>query len=344
MLPLTVPDKEYCPRCGWTDGTNALSERPAPGNKHGGNGDGDENNKQRNRKQKMADGNIPRISVLISLKKRLTMWFFQTNEFPDWCDFYRLAGTNWQWILQMCMALAALFAIVMAAGMAYKMMVKHEPLDVLNCSVLWLFQSSSVGGIRQRHGIWLAIGAVAFSWLPSYIPTASARTLIRPAGQPNSGQIRGSYSNLSHVRDTMYQSLQAQADVAHTGTPPTRTLGRNDHGTNRSGMKWRRWEKDPAELVYLTDGRSHHRYRQNHHAYRSDCVSYRMVGDHLLPAKPTGHVNTSGPNGRSRCCPNGKVHGRSGFKVSDSTFLWCNALLCRLLYCYCYSDIVLYAG
>ena len=31
----------------------------------------------------------------------------------------------------MCMALAALFSLVMAAGMAYKMMVKHEPLDVM---------------------------------------------------------------------------------------------------------------------------------------------------------------------------------------------------------------------
>ena len=31
----------------------------------------------------------------------------------------------------MCMALAALFSIVVAANMAYKMMVKHEPLDVM---------------------------------------------------------------------------------------------------------------------------------------------------------------------------------------------------------------------
>ena len=31
----------------------------------------------------------------------------------------------------MCMALAALFSIIVAAGMAYKMMVKHEPLDVM---------------------------------------------------------------------------------------------------------------------------------------------------------------------------------------------------------------------
>lgn len=31
----------------------------------------------------------------------------------------------------MCMALAALFSIIVAAGMAYKMMVKHEPLDIM---------------------------------------------------------------------------------------------------------------------------------------------------------------------------------------------------------------------
>ena len=31
----------------------------------------------------------------------------------------------------MSMALAALFSIIVAAGMAYKMMVKHEPLDVM---------------------------------------------------------------------------------------------------------------------------------------------------------------------------------------------------------------------
>ena len=29
------------------------------------------------------------------------------------------------------MALAALFSIIIAAGMAYKMMVKHEPLDIM---------------------------------------------------------------------------------------------------------------------------------------------------------------------------------------------------------------------
>ena len=52
----------------------------------------------------------------------------------------------------MCMALAALFSIIVAAGLAYKMMIKHEPLDILK-----LFRPLAVsivlcsaGGILRR--------------------------------------------------------------------------------------------------------------------------------------------------------------------------------------------------
>ena len=55
---------------------------------------------------------------------------FQTNEFLCDAPFTGSQGPFW-WILQMSMALAALFSIIVAAGMAYKMMVKHEPLDVM---------------------------------------------------------------------------------------------------------------------------------------------------------------------------------------------------------------------
>ena len=55
---------------------------------------------------------------------------FQTNEFLTDSTFIGSSGPFW-WILEMCMALGALFAIIMAAGMAYKMMVKGEPFDVL---------------------------------------------------------------------------------------------------------------------------------------------------------------------------------------------------------------------
>lgn len=50
---------------------------------------------------------------------------FQTNEFLCDATFTGSQGPFW-WILQMSMALAALFSIIVAAGMAYKMMVKHE--------------------------------------------------------------------------------------------------------------------------------------------------------------------------------------------------------------------------
>ncbi len=55
---------------------------------------------------------------------------FQTNEFLTDETFIGEQGPFW-WILQMCMALGALFAIIMAAGQAYKMMVKGESFDPL---------------------------------------------------------------------------------------------------------------------------------------------------------------------------------------------------------------------
>ena len=44
---------------------------------------------------------------------------FQTNEFLTDATFIGSSGPFW-WILEMCMALGAMFAIIMGAGMAYK--------------------------------------------------------------------------------------------------------------------------------------------------------------------------------------------------------------------------------
>ena len=54
---------------------------------------------------------------------------FQTNEFLCNPDFIGTQGPFW-WILQMSMALGALFSIIVGASMAYKMMVKGEAVDV----------------------------------------------------------------------------------------------------------------------------------------------------------------------------------------------------------------------
>ena len=65
-----------------------------------------------------------RISFLIDCKS-VILHHLAILSFP----MVRPAWDNW-WILQMSMALGALFSIIVAGGMAYKMMVKNEPIDV----------------------------------------------------------------------------------------------------------------------------------------------------------------------------------------------------------------------
>ena len=77
----------------------------------------------------MADGNILSDFGIDLLEEEIDDVIFQTNEFLTDATFTGSQGPFW-WILQMCMALAALFAIVMAAGMAYKMMVKHREANL----------------------------------------------------------------------------------------------------------------------------------------------------------------------------------------------------------------------
>ena len=65
----------------------------------------------------MADGNILSDFGINLLEEEIDDVIFQTNEFLTDATFTGTQGPFW-WILQMCMALAALFAIIMAAGMA----------------------------------------------------------------------------------------------------------------------------------------------------------------------------------------------------------------------------------
>ena len=55
---------------------------------------------------------------------------FRTNEFQCSADFIGSDGPFW-YILQMSMALGALFSIIVAGSMSYKMLVKGEPIDVV---------------------------------------------------------------------------------------------------------------------------------------------------------------------------------------------------------------------
>ena len=64
------------------------------------------------------------------LEEEIDDVIFRTNEFLTDATFTGGQGPFW-WILQMSMALAGLFAIIVCAHMAYKMMVKREPLETV---------------------------------------------------------------------------------------------------------------------------------------------------------------------------------------------------------------------
>lgn len=79
---------------------------------------------------------------------------FSTNQFVSDATFIGSNGPFW-WILQMCMALGALFSVCVAASMAYKMMLRGEAFDPMKI-------------IRV-----LGIAIVMFWWYPGINPAKS---------------------------------------------------------------------------------------------------------------------------------------------------------------------------
>ncbi|OUP35664.1 hypothetical protein [Bacteroides sp. An19] len=154
------------------------------------------------------------------LEEEIDDVIFQTNEFLCDATFTGSQGPFW-WILQMCMALAALFAIIMAAGMAYKMMVKKEPIDVMKLFkplavaviMSWWYPPADTG-ITNSGSSWCVLDFL------SYIPNAIG-SYTHDLYQAEAMQITDKFEEvqqLIYVRDTMYTSLQAQADIARSGT------------------------------------------------------------------------------------------------------------------------------
>lgn len=226
---------------------------PQSGNNTGGNGDGDETvNKGTEKQKRMADGNILSDFGINILEEEIDDVIFQTNEFLTDATFTGSQGPFW-WILQMCMALAALFAIVMAAGMAYKMMVKHEPLDVLklfrplavSIILCWWYPPADTG-MAGSGSSWCFLDFL------SYIPNCIG-SYTHDLYEAEATQIADKFEEvqqLIHVRDTMYQSLQAQADVAHTGTSDPNLVEATMEQTGVDEVT--KMEKDAAELWFTS--------------------------------------------------------------------------------------------
>ena len=154
------------------------------------------------------------------LEEEIDDVIFQTNEFLTDATFTGQSGPFW-WILQMCMALAALFSIIVAAGMAYRMMVKHEPLDVMklfkplaiSIVLCWWYPPADTG-ITRSGSSWCVLDFL------SYIPNCIG-SYTHDLYEAEAAQISDKFEEvqeLIHVRDTLYQELQAKAEVAHSGT------------------------------------------------------------------------------------------------------------------------------
>ena len=141
---------------------------------------------------------------------------FQTNEFLTDATFIGASGPFW-WILEMCMALGAMFAIIMAAGMAYKMMVKGEPFDVLK--ILRVLSIAIVMFWWYPHG---GNGASVLGVL-AYVPNCIG-SYTHDLYQIEAAQVQQRMDDLQpllHKRDTMLTNKMATYKTADEGIGST---------------------------------------------------------------------------------------------------------------------------
>lgn len=153
---------------------------------------------------------------------------FSTNAFLCNSDFTGEQGPFW-YILQMAMALGALFSIIVAASMAYKMMVKHEPIDV--------FKILKVLGIAIVLMFWYPSGntskASILDFL-AYIPNCIG-SYTHDLYEAEAQQVSQKYNELAPLlkkRDQAYQELVAKVK------PASETInGQVKDGDAGSGLK-----------------------------------------------------------------------------------------------------------
>ena len=148
-----------------------------------------------------------RLSFLIDCKS-VILHHLTILSFP----MVRPAWDNW-WILQMSMALAGLFAIIVCAHMAYKMMVKRESLDVMKlfkplvvCIVLCWWYPPSDTGIAGGHSSWCALDFL------SYIPNAIG-SYTHDLYEAEAAQVE---DRMQDVQQLMYQLGDEAADPMST--------------------------------------------------------------------------------------------------------------------------------
>lgn len=146
------------------------------------------------------------------LEEEIDDVIFRTNEFLTDATFTGGQGPFW-WILQMSMALAGLFAIIMCANMAYKMMVRREPLDVMklfkplaiSIILCWWYPPADTG-IGGGHSAWCALDFL------SYIPNAIG-SYTHDLYEAEAAQVK---DRMDDVQQLMYQLGDEASDPMST--------------------------------------------------------------------------------------------------------------------------------
>ena len=146
------------------------------------------------------------------LEEEIDDVIFRTNEFLTDATFTGGQGPFW-WILQMSMALAGLFAIIMCANMAYKMMVKREPLDVMklfkplavSIILCWWYPPADTG-IGGSNSSWCALDFL------SYIPNAIG-SYTHDLYEAEAAQVE---DRMQDVQQLMYQLGDEASDPIST--------------------------------------------------------------------------------------------------------------------------------
>jgi hypothetical protein len=146
------------------------------------------------------------------LEEEIDDVIFRTNEFLTDATFTGGQGPFW-WILQMSMALAGLFAIIMCANMAYKMMVRREPLDVMklfkplaiSIILCWWYPPADTG-IGGGNSTWCALDFL------SYIPNAIG-SYTHDLYEAEAAQVK---NRMDDVQQLMYQLGDEASDPMST--------------------------------------------------------------------------------------------------------------------------------
>lgn len=146
------------------------------------------------------------------LEEEIDDVIFRTNEFLTDATFTGGQGPFW-WILQMSMALAGLFAIIMCTNMAYKMMVRREPLDVMklfkplaiSIILCWWYPPADTG-IGGGRSTWCALDFL------SYIPNAIG-SYTHDLYEAEAAQVK---DRMDDVQQLMYQLGDEASDPMST--------------------------------------------------------------------------------------------------------------------------------